>query len=207
VVREHCGKYSEEDRIRLEDERKLRELYKEDADTAEGQWWRQRLEYSSGDELSDWSTSSHDREEEEGKEKAKDEEEEISPSHMETDDKDTASGDDELLLINQVVMMEEDARQYIETRTKPVIRDDTWKLSGTEARWKESGRHAKVYRPGSLSVWLASKRCTSHLSDALNPRYCVSEAVFVTQMMNCIQGSDHPGFICSLEGECVYGCT
>ncbi len=189
VVKEYCGRYSVEDRIRLEDERTLRDLYREDAETEEGQWWRQNMVYSSGDELSDWSSTLYSSD----------------------DDNDDSNGavmiqqqqqqENAASAVHQVVDQFQDERKdYVEARSKPLIRDDTWKLIGTEAMVKgESRRRARLYRPTSLSVWLASKRCTSHLSDALNPRYCVSETVFVSQMIHCIQGCISPGFLCSIE--------
>lgn len=188
VIQEYCGAYTVEDRIRVEDERTLRELYREDEETEEGQWWRQQMVYSSGDELSDWSSNSEDGHdivmtEEEGEEIL------ASPAPLVVDDG---------VLIHELV---DEATRYMDESTKPVIREDTWKVSGVEAVWKTRQQDANVYRPSSLSVWLASKRCTSHLSDALNPRYCVSESVFVTQMMNCIQGCLYPGFVCCLEEE------
>ena len=189
VIQEYCGSYTVEDRIRVEDERTLRELYREDEETEEGQWWRQRMVYSSGDELSDWSSDSEDivmTEEEEQ------EEQEILPSPA------PLVVDDDGVLVHGRV---DEVTRYMDEATKPVIREDTWKVSGVEAVWKMRRQDANVYRRSSLSVWLASKRCTSHLSDALNPRYCVSESVFVTQMMNCIQGCLHPGFVCCLEEE------
>lgn len=201
VIKVYCTNDSVDDRIRREDERTLRKLQKEDEEHEDGQWWRRRVVYSSGDELSDWSGVSEEDGDDDDSER-----DDSTVRDSDTGDFTTPQGGREKSMRGDTAgsssadtEMPCKAWEYPEQKSKPMIREVNWQLAGTESMesWKTAQPKTKMYTPQSLSVWFASKMCTSHLSDALNPRYCVSEDVIVKQMLNCILGYRNPGFTCS----------
>ena len=151
-------------------------------DNEDDAWWRENLVYSSGDELSEWSdngdTMSNDGdlaclEEKEGEidtQSIKKRVEDANASLEETRSPDAIDKD-----------FYKDAVAYMRNRVRPV------KRRLPNQGMLKIGQGSDVvgglkYEPTSLSVWLASKYCRSHLSDALNPRYCVKESDFLKQV-------------------------
>jgi len=156
--------------------------YEDDEDDA---WWRESLVYSSGDDLSEWSdngdamsdgglVSLEGREGGVGTKVIEKEIEEPSASPQKTETRNFDA-------INRKTYKDTDA--CMRNRIRPVKRRlrnqgmlKTLVVPGTDVAG------GLKYEPTSLSVWLASKYCRSHLSDALNPRYCVDESDFLNQV-------------------------
>jgi hypothetical protein len=153
--------------------------YQDDEDDA---WWRESLVYSSGDELSDWSDNGDgissdgglaSLEKKEGGIDTKGIEEEVQDADDSLEEATTRDAIDEKI--------NKDAVAYIRNRIRPV------KRRLRNQGMLKIGQGSDVvgglkYEPTSLSVWLASKYCRSHLSDALNPRYCIKESDFLKQV-------------------------
>lgn len=194
LVTRECGevlglcstkKHTRED----EDAMLIRELVMDDEGDEEGQWWRSNIAYSSGEELSDWSSEGGDHYDE------RDVNTTSKPENIrEKERKPVASTSTSVVH----AAIDQDARAFMRHRVQTVVRDKSMRqIKGTNA-------YKRLYGSMSLSVWLSSKTCTTHVSDVLHPKYCVPERVFVSQMLSCIRGFKSPGFLCSSDGDDGY---
>ncbi|KAI8106081.1 hypothetical protein M9435_000628 [Picochlorum sp. BPE23] len=172
-----------------EDAMLIRELMMEDEEDEEGQWWRSNIAYSSGEELSDWSDDGDDDDAEHG------------PSLT------TVRGHENMKEENAPIVStsydvhgssDQDARAFMRQRVQTVVRDRNRRQTKSTAGYK------RLYGCMSLSVWLSSNMCRTHVSDVLHPKYCVPEHVFVSQMLSCIRGLKSPGFLCSRDRDNAY---
>lgn len=153
--------------------------YEEDEDDA---WWRENLVYSSGDELSEWSNNG-DAMSDAGLASLEERERDVGTKVVEKEIEEASIMPEETTYDAIQKKICRDADAYMRNRIRPVkrrLRNQSM-LSSLVSPGRDVAGGLK-YDPTSLSVWLASKYCKSHLSDALNPRYCVEESDFLKQV-------------------------
>lgn len=161
----------------------------DDEDDEEALWWNQNITYSSDDQLSEWGdgdefsegnkpdpmggsgkdTDSYTDTPREGENEAnRNQETMISPNMS-------------YLHMNGVRDSLQDAYAFVQSRIRPMWRD-IGNIPGLSVERLGFRGRRYTYDSTSLTVWLSAKRCKRHLSEILNPRMCLSNKDFVSQV-------------------------
>ena len=197
------SKKRREAELEQENERVRRLLADQDEASEDGRWWRREVCFSSGDELSDWSDTDTDT----------DFDSMIDSRDDDGDREDGERGGHAQESTSASTSMISGGDQGPETNignheihplprpnenhgmSLPLLRDRSARIRNMDVQRRAQHGGTPYSDPRSLAVWMAVKSNpeSTHLSECLNPRQCLSKGSFVEQMLNAIMGLERPG--------------
>jgi hypothetical protein len=174
-------------------------LREQDEECEDGRWWSRQLQYSSGDDLSDWGHCSSS-----GNGSCYDSSEDQHDDRCQTDD--SAPKNDEVsrlcIVTGTLPSADEGSSSSFHDDSQHIASGrESLRLSRLSQRHQQLDPLPRYPSPTSLAVWLALKAnpTSTHLSECLNPRKCMTRQCFIDQMLNCIVGVENPGSMVALS--------
>lgn len=189
-----------------ENERVRMMLAEEDAASEEGRWWRRTVSFSSGDDLSDWSNSDLHSDTGSDGEIVGAEETVRAATGTAAGASASSPGTYDRLESAESRGARGNRRQSPQTQQRiplPLLRERSAHVRDGDFHFGATyGRGNPYSDPRSLAVWMAVKSnpASTHLSECLNPRRCLSKESFIEQMLNAVMGFDRPGAIIIGDG-------